>query len=341
MEKCKPVVTVVIPVFNEEKHIHRVLTSVINQSFPIDKIEVLIIDGCSRDHTLNVVQQFNQQYPNTFTCLQNQDRTVPYALNMGISLAKGEFFIRLDAHAEYPPEYIQRCVSYLSTKQYDNVGGYLLTVGEGFIGKTIAMLFSSKFGVGSCQFRTDNQSGIVDTVPYGAFPRELFNRIGQFNTQLTRTQDFEMNLRIRKNGGKIFLAKDIYSKYYCRTSIKKMIKYALVNGYWSIKKMQLCTGFLPNRHLVPLFFLVSVLGLSILHSVNPFFQWMLLLEISVYLITDMIFTYQKTCQSIRHFPLLLFLFPIFHLMYGCGSLFGLLCIPFLNLFKRNKHRLST
>lgn len=331
MEKYSPIVSVIIPVYNEERYIRRFLTSVINQSFSKEKMEIFIIDGCSTDNTMNIVREFDLQYPNLFVCLKNEYHTVPFALNMGISHAKGKYIIRMDAHAEFPPEYIQRCVDYLSTKNYDNVGGHLVTVGEGFIGETIAMLFSSKFGVGSCQFRTGNQNGFVETVPYGAFPKELFNRIGKFNTHLTRTQDLEMNLRIKKNGGKVFLAKDIYSKYYCRSSLKKMIKYALTNGYWSIKKNHVCAGLITIRHLVPLIFLSSIIIFSILFFIHPFFQWMLILELSVYFLLDLYFTYQKTFHSIRQFPLLFLLFPIFHLSYGCGALTGLLCIPFQKL----------
>ena len=328
MGKSSPIVSVIIPVYNEERYIRRFLTSAVNQSFSKEKMEIFIIDGCSTDNTLNIAREFDQQYPNLFTCMKNKDHTVPFALNMGISRAKGEYIIRLDAHAEFPPDYIQRCVYYLSTNQYDNVGGYLISVGDGFVGETIALLFSSKFGAGPSQFRTGNQGGIVDTVPYGAFRRDLFLRIGGFNTQLTRTQDLEMNVRIRKNGGKIFLAKDIYSKYYCRTSIKKMIKYAFINGYWSIKKIHFCAGLITIRHLIPLLFLISLIVLSILSPIHMFFQYMLILELSSYLLLDSFFTFQKTFRSVRHFPLLFLLFPIFHLSYGCGALIGLLQIPF-------------
>ena len=137
-------------------------------------------------------------------------------------MAKGKYIIRLDAHADYNKDYISKCVFWLDRTNADNVGGVAETKSKGFIGNSIALMLSSKFGVGNSQFRTNGVSGYVDTVPFGAFRKEVFDKYGLYDERLTRNQDNEMNFSIRNNGGKIYMSDEIRFSYYCRDSIKSI-----------------------------------------------------------------------------------------------------------------------
>lgn len=143
----------------------------------------------------------------------------------------------------------------------DNVGGVAETKANGFVGNCIAKMLSSRFGVGNSEFRTNGKSGYVDTVPFGAFRREVFSKYGGYDERLVRNQDNEMNYRIRKNGGKIYLADDIHLSYYCRDSIKGISDMAKKNGMWNVITMKLCPGAMGIRHFVPLVFVLSIIGL--------------------------------------------------------------------------------
>ena len=190
------------------------------------------------------------------------------------------------------------------------------------MGNAIAKMLSSKFGVGNSQFRTNGESGYVDTVPFGAFRREVFSKYGGYDERLVRNQDNEMNFRIRKNGGKIYLSNDIHLSYYCRDSIKGISDMARKNGMWNVITMKLCPGSMGWRHFIPFLFVLSVLGLGILGMLHSIF-WMLLgLELALYFALDLLFS-ARQASGAKEFFALVMLFPIFHVTYGFGSMIGM------------------
>lgn len=327
-------VSVVMPVYNEETYIDQCIQSLLLQTFPREQMEWIFVDGMSADHTLQILESYSKAYPDLIRVLENPSKTVPYAMNLGIRHAVGTYIIRLDAHSDYAPDYIANCVRCLEATGADNVGGVAETRAKGFVGNTIAKMLSSKFGVGNSQFRTNGESGYVDTVPFGAFRRSVFSRYGGYDERLTRNQDNEMNYRIRKNGGKIYLSRDIRLSYYCRDSIKGISRMAIQNGSWNVITMWLCPGSMGLRHFIPLLFVASVMGLSVLHRLHPFFGWLLVAELAAYFTLDVLFS-RKQSDSLKQFCLLMLLFPVFHVTYGCGSLLGILKLSTGNYQKNN------
>ena len=316
------VVSVVMPIYNEEKYIENCILSLLQQDYTKEKMEWIFVDGCSSDRTKEIIEGFRVRLPNLIRLYSNPNRTVPYAMNIGIKASLGKYIIRLDAHSEYADDYISKCAYYLDTTEADNVGGAVETKSKGFTGNAIALMLSSKFGVGNSQFRTNGQSGYVDTVPFGAFHREVFEKYGLYDERLTRNQDNEMNYRIRKNGGKIYMAEDINLAYYCRDSIKGIINMAMKNGKWNVITMELYPGAMGIRHFIPFVFLLSLIIMPILTMMAPVFGLLFLVEIGLYLLLNLIFSVKASTEK-KYIPLLLILFPIFHISYGFGSLMGL------------------
>ena len=189
------------------------------------------------------------------------------------------------------------------------------------MGNAIAKMLSSKFGVGNSQFRTNGESGYVDTVPFGAFKRDVFSKYGGYDERLVRNQDNEMNFRIRKNGGKIYLSDEIRLSYYCRDTIKGISTMARKNGMWNIITMNLCPGSMGVRHFIPFLFVASVLGLGVLGMFYPAFWVLLSMELTLYLLLDILFSF-KQATTVKEFFTLLMLFPVFHVAYGTGSIVG-------------------
>lgn len=312
-----------MPVYNEEKYIENCIESLLLQDYPKNLMEWIFVDGMSSDKTRQLIEKYIKEYPQMIKLLSNPNKTVPYAMNIGIREAKGQFIIRLDAHADYSTDYISKCVYYLETTDADNVGGVAETKSKGFVGNAIAKMLSSRFGVGNSEFRTNGESGYVDTVPFGAFRREVFEKWGGYDERLTRNQDNEMNYRIRKNGGKIFLSSDIKLSYYCRDSIKGISDMAMKNGMWNVITMKLCPGSMGLRHFIPLMFLLSLICLPIVSAFWHPIALLFIAELVLYLILDCAFSAKKA-SGIKEFLLLIILFPIFHITYGAGSLKGLL-----------------
>lgn len=316
------IVSVVMPVFNEEQYIEQCVDSLLKQDYPIDKMEWIFVDGCSTDRTVEILSGYREKYPALIRVCNNPNRVVPHAMNIGIAASKGKYIVRLDAHADYATDYISKCIYYLENTDAENVGGVAETKANGFTGKAIAKMLSSKFGVGNSQFRTNGESGYVDTVPFGAFRREVFSRYGGYDERLVRNQDNEMNYRIRKNGRKIYLSNDIHLSYYCRDSVKGISTMAMTNGLWNIITMKLCPGSMGLRHFIPFAFVLSIIGLGILGFVHPLFAVLLCAELIVYLLLDVVFSV-KAAETVRQCFALIVLFPIFHVSYGFGSMRGI------------------
>lgn len=323
-----PFVSVIIPVRNEQNYLDACIRSILEQDYPHEHMEVFFVDGQSTDSTCCILARYQNRFPSLFYILDNPHHTVPYAMNRGIRASKGEFIIRLDAHAEYAKDYISQCVRYLQQTDADNVGGAVITKSKGFMGGAIAQMLSSPFGVGNSAFRTNGKDGYVDTVPFGAFRREVFDKYGYYDERLTRNQDNEMNYRIRKGGGKILMSHDIQLSYYCRNTLRGILKMGVQNGKWNIITLFLCPGAMSLRHFVPFFFVFSLITLPLLGMICPLFWWLLSVEGCCYFLLDLFCSIRCAFKSRGgYFPLLLVLFPLFHISYGLGSFAGFLVLP--------------
>ena len=307
-------VSVVIPIFNEERYIRDCVDSLLHQTFSKMDMEWIFVDGGSTDLSKEILYEYRETWPKLIKI---------YSMNIGIGESEGDYIVRLDAHAEYPPDYIEKCVYYLDMTDADNVGGLANTKGQSASGKVISKMLSSKFGVGNSQFRTQGKSGYVDTVPFGAFKKSVFERLGGYDERLTRNQDNEMNERIRKNGGKIYLSDDIHFSYYARDSVKGILKMALQNGKWNVITSYLCPGTMGIRHFVPMVFVLSIAFFSIAGISAKIWRFFLCIELGVYVLLDLIFSFRAGEKWRERFSLI-FLFPAFHITYGIGSLVGLI-----------------
>lgn len=313
------IVSVIVPVYNEQKYIGQCLKSLERQTFPIDKLEILMIDGGSKDDTVKIIESFKDKLP--VRILENKNRIVTYALNIGIENATGKYVVRMDAHAEYENTYIEKCIHYLETTDADNVGGIAITKGVGVIGEANAEILSSTFGVGNSQFRVGCESGYVDTVPFGAFRKEIFDKIGKFNVDLPRSEDNDFNSRIRASGGKVFLASDIKFTYFCRNTATGLVDQAIKNGNALFLTLKHNPSAMSIRHYIPFLFVMSLLCLPILSAFVKWFGYILIAELALYTALNVVFS----IKSNRFIKIIykIIMFPLLHISYGIGSILGM------------------
>ena len=326
-----PTVSVIMPVRNESRYIAECIESLLLQDYPLDDMEWIFVDGNSEDNTKDIIESYIVRYPSLIKVYDNPNKIVPYAMNIGIRASRGRYIVRLDAHAEYATDYISKSVYHLEKTGADNVGGLFITKAKTKMGKRIALMLTSKFGVGNANFRVNGQDGYVDTVPFGAFRRETFDKYGFFDERLTRNQDNELNWRIRKNGGKVYMSRDIKLTYYCRDTIKDIVAMAMKNGKWNVVTMRLCPGSMGVRHFVPLVFLMSLIIMPILSVIWLPFALLFAAEMSLYFLLDVICSTKLTLSaeedaSLMTWLSLMILFPIFHISYGFGSILGVLAL---------------
>ncbi len=336
-----PNVSIVLPVRNEERYIEACVASIFAQDYPQDKMQVIFVDGRSEDRTVELLKKAQTVHPQ-ISIYDNPNRTVPYAMNIGISHCTAPVMVRLDAHAEYPPDYVRLSVETLLTRECENVGGVFDTRGRGFVGEAVAAMLRTPLGVGNTAYRLSDKEEYVDTVSFGCFHTDLFARIGGFDERLTRNQDNEMNYRIRKNGGKVLFNPRIRVIYYCRDTMKGILKMGFMNGKWNVITMYLVPGSMGVRHFVPLLFVLSTIFLvltTILSHGFLLFSGLLGLEWGAYLLLDFFYSFEIAKEKgPRFFPLEVILYPLFHFAYGFGSLRGITALP---AFIRDEHRKKT
>jgi len=326
-----PFITVIIPSRNEEKFLSPCLDSVLANDYPKEKMEVFIVDGMSSDKSRHIARQY-QQVHHIIRLLDNPGRIYPSALNIGIRESKGAFIFILGAHASYNNTYFHDCIDFALRFQSDNTGGCLVTKGlnQNLIGLSIIQVLTNRFGVGNSSFRTGSDKiKETDTVFGGCYKRDVFERIGFFNEKLVSSSDIEFNKRLKRSGGKIILIPQIEVTYYTRNTFKSFFRNNLRNGFWAIFPIAF-SSHLPvsARHLVPLVFLATLLGILIL-SLFYSTAWYVLLTLgSLYLLVSIVFSF----RSARHLPLFLLtmppLFLLLHLTYGVGSLAALFVLSF-------------
>lgn len=245
--------SVICPIYNEEKYIGACIESILSQDYPQDDLEVIFADGMSTDNTRKIVASYTAKYP-WIKLIDNPDRIVPPALNKAIDVAKGDVIMRLDAHAEYPGNYFSELTKQLKLLNADNVGGVCITLptNNSATAKAIACVLSSKFGMGDSSFRVGAKNiTLADTVPFGCWPRSVFERIGNFDLDLVRNQDDEFNGRITKAGGRFIFSHMLKSNILHEIKSVKLLKCFISTGYlnrWLIKSsvlLQLHVNLFP------------------------------------------------------------------------------------------------
>ena len=320
-------ITVICPVYNEEKYISSFIESIILQDYNLGRVELLIIDGLSTDRTRDIVKKYMSINSN-IKLIDNYKQTVSHALNLGIDIAEGEYIIRVDAHAEFPTDYFSSLIYYSKKMGADNVGGLITTVpvNESIEAVAISIALGHAFGMGNSYFRIGSDKIIeVDTVPFGCFKSDLFKKVGLFDIDLIRNQDDEFNGRILKNNGRIYLIPNIKIKYFARDSIAK-----ISNMFWQYgvfkplvnKKLGRPTTL---RQFVPLcFVIVLIMGIALCFLFKLFIIPYIVFISLYFFISFKI----SLLESIRRKKMgILFILPVvffvIHFSYGVGYIYGI------------------
>jgi GT2 family glycosyltransferase len=319
-----PYVTVIIPMYNERVHISKCLQTLIEQDYPVDRIEVLVVDGISDDGSRDIVLELARKHD--FICLLNNPRrTTAAAMNIGIQNARGDVIIILGGHSFVANDFISQNAAYLSKTGAACVGGPIHSIAQSFPGRVISLAMSSPFGVGNALFRYSQKEQYVDTVAFGAYRRQVFDEIGLFDEELVYNEDDEFNYRLRKHGGKIFLTPAIRSFYHTRTSLRQLWKQYYRYGFGKVKVIRKHPTAASIRHFVPFIFVSTLLVGGLLGAFNPVLLWPFLSVLVAYLAVSFLCSLSISARNgWQYLPVLPAVFACLHFGYGLGSLVGLL-----------------
>ncbi|MCM0647444.1 glycosyltransferase family 2 protein [Clostridium swellfunianum] len=317
-------VTVIMPVFNEEKHISNSIECIINQEWE-NCIEILVVDGESTDNTVNIIKEMSKKLPQnrTIKIYSNPKRYIPVSLNIACENASNNIIVRVDGHTYAPSDYVKESVRALESIDFNGTtGGRCIIKASGKTKMAIAISIgvSNKFGVGNALYRTINEDKKtlleVDTVPFGAFTKELWTEIGGYDEALLYDEDYDYNYRIKKSGKKVILNTKIVLDYFSRKDIKSLWGQYFRYGYWA-NRFCLKHKVIPSvRRLIPMSFVMSLLAWLIIYL--PAFYALL----AIYLVTMLIISLYEGAFKRKDLALginLMLVFLTLHFSYGIGG----------------------
>jgi len=279
-------VSVIIPCYNERSVIKDLLDALLNQSFPVDDMEVIVADGMSTDGTREIINKFAANHPELpVKLVDNWKRTIPSALNRALEKAQGEFIVRLDAHSNPDQEYIKKSIQALEEEKGSNIGGVLAIKPsvDTWIARSIAVAAGHPLGVGDARYRIGSRAREVDTVAYGAYRADLITEIGPYDESLLANEDYEFNVRIRKAGGTIWLDPSVQADYLARATLGALASQYWRYGFWKLKMLLRYPETFRWRQISGLFVL-SWIVLGLLSVWVRFARWLLALEAVIYLV---------------------------------------------------------
>jgi succinoglycan biosynthesis protein ExoA len=321
-------ISIIVPTFNEERFIEACLRSVLAFQVPeAERIEILVLDGRSTDRTHEIVSVIAAEN-DCIRLIDNPGRIQSCALNEGIARATGEWILRLDAHASYPPDYLIRCFATARRTGAANVGGVCDTHpgGLNYQAQLVQALTTHRFGVGNSGFRVGAREGRADTVPFGYFRREVFDRIGLFDERLVRCQDYELNRRIAESGGTVWMDPAIRSSYFNLRTIRAFLaKQIGKQGPFTAYMWYLAPYAMVPRHAVTAIFAAFVLAGAVAAPWVPGALWVFSAVMALYAALAFLAAGQQAFRfrDPRHLVCLPPCFLLFHLAHGLGVLGGI------------------
>jgi len=320
----EPSVSVIIPVLNEERFLKQSVQAILNQNYS-GQFEIILALGPSKDQTNVIAQELAQD--KRIKLVENPSGRTASALNNAIKNSNFDIIVRLDGHAIVDSSYIKNAVNTLLESGADNVGGLMKAEGTNAFEKSVAAAMTSKFGVGNAPFHVGGKSGEVDTVYLGTFRKSALERVGYFDESFIRAQDWEMNYRIRKTGGKIWFNPDLVVSYRPRKNILQLAKQYFEYGQWRKQVTKTYPETVSMRYLAPP---VTVSGLiagfvMVLFSKILDINWLQIgwLAPLVYL-TVILLAFLSIGSKIGLLSrlYLLLVLPTMHLSWGVGFLKG-------------------
>lgn len=316
-----PPVTVIIPLRNEAKYIERCLHAIQSQDYPAEQVEILVVDGLSDDGTREIIAQTAESDPR-IRLLDNPQRIVPTGMNIGIRQAQGDIIVRVDGRCIIAPDYVRQCVELLQYNNVQNVGGSQQPVGDDFLTQTIALASTSPFGAGPATFRQATKETLADTVYLGAYPKQALLEIGLYDEEMVRNQDYELNYRLIKSGGKILYSPLIKSVYYGRSSIKSLWKQYFQYGFWKTRTLQKHPESLKWRQLVAPAFVFSLISGIVFSPFKWGRRWLAAAAGSYALASLFVSAKIARKSGWKYLPQLPLIFGAMHLGWGSGFLVG-------------------
>ncbi len=309
---ASPAISVILPVLNEAPHLEESVSAILSQDYQ-GMFEVILALGPSQDRTNEIAKTLALR-DNRVKLVTNPTGKTAAGLNLAIAASQSSVIIRVDGHAKIPNNYLSLAIEILRETGAVNVGGVMAAEGISKFEKAVARAMRSPLGVGASRFHTGGESGEVDTVYLGAFRREAIVAAGGFDERYTRAQDWELNHRLRKNGGKIYFDPRLHVTYRPRPNLIKLAKQYFQYGTWRRVVSRSHSGTINLRYLAPPFALVGTLiSLRSGLLIHPIFYLPAVVYGGFVLLSSLLIA-----KSVSEYFSLLAIIPTMHFAWGAG-----------------------
>ena len=317
-------ISFIIVAYNAGQCLDALLDDLLAQTIPPEQLELLLVDSASTDDTAAHMQAFARRAPFPVRLLENPRRWLASGINVALDAATGDAIIRLDAHARIPPDFLEKNLAALARGE-DIVGGCVLGAEPGTDWEAVLRTVdTSRFCGGAAPFRNGGEARYVDTLAYALYRREVYDRVGFYDERLRRTEDNDMHYRMRAAGYRFFFSPEIVSYHAARSTMRGQLRQKWGNGYWIGRTMRIQPRCFAPRHLIPAAFVLALLLCLLL---LPVCALPLALLAAAYGSCDLFFAAQGALRQTRGRLLALatlpFLYPAVHIVYGIGTLVGL------------------
>jgi cellulose synthase/poly-beta-1,6-N-acetylglucosamine synthase-like glycosyltransferase len=315
----RPFVTVVMPCRDEESYVEACVRSVQAQDWPRDQLEILVADGMSIDASREILARLAAE-DERIVLIDNPARVQAAGLNECIRRARGEFIVRMDVHADYPPDFVRKCVEVLGRTGADNVGGAARPRARTFFQRCVAAALTSPLGIGGSQYRKVDAEGDVESIWPGAFRRDVFDRVGAFDPFAITNEDAELNQRIVEAGGRVYMSRDIVVHYYPRESMRALARQYFKYGRGRARTLLKHGRFLSWRPALPFVWLATEALLLVTTPWQPLGTW----SLATYaLVTGAEAIRVGSREGALAIPVVWSIFPVLHVSHGAGFAAGL------------------
>ena len=316
-------VSIIITARNEEKYLPMLFEDILNQTFPLQNIEVVLMDSNSTDNTRLVMEEFKKNNETLSVQIVTNERQIQAAgFNEGVKHATGDVVLKIDAHSRIPADFVQKNVDEILAGAYV-CGGNRPTVVDSAddFSKTLHIVEESALGSSIANYRKSDVKRKVNSIFHGMYRKEVFDKVGLADERLLRTEDNEFHYRVRKAGYDIIFNPEIESYQYIRPTFTKMIQQKFANGYWIGLTSHVCRDCLSLFHFGPGVFVATLLVLMILTLVSfvPLLTVVFLYLLAVLGLSIFEISKQKFNPTLLLIP---FIMIAIHFAYGVGTIKG-------------------
>ena len=326
------IVSIAVVAFNESKTLPSLLSDIVAQDYPHSKTEILLIDSMSSDETFEIMQKFCDEQRDFYygiKLLKNENKTLPYGCNIMLENYSGDAIVRIDAHASVPCDFISKNVKVLESGEAVSGGRRPNIIDEETpFKKVLNIAEGALFGSGFASYRNSNKKRYVSSIFHGMYRREVYDRVGEYNVHLARTEDNDMSERINRAGFKMCYDPEIVSYQHTRSSLKLMLRQKFLNGYWIGKTIGINPRCFSIFHFVPFCFVMAIIitGISAIFGIWQLAA-LLWCAYTLFILANSVFEIIKNEFHAANL-LLPLLFFLLHFIYGVGTIKGLIELPF-------------